>query len=264
MDNKILLFVKFGKSKYINRLFNGKIYFSNAVKFREIEKVTGLKGQGDAFEAIMQLKNGHVNTDLHREQSFSQPNTTVSLKFADTDKIPVFCLSCIASEDCEIKEKNGKQILTVGSEFRDTIKGHFPEADTAGVFFQPQLFSTSLIQLGVVAHERVEYFDFTPNGVIKEMIEYVTKNPGVISERNRILLSMRMKTDYEKPSELKITEKNMSRILFCKDKYFVGEKEYRIILSNKRICAPQDYSIRWGKQKMKMYDIDEFFGGIEL
>ena len=60
MNDKIMLFVKFGEEKYIRRLFNGRIYFSNAVKFRRIEKKNGLKGQGDAFEAILQLKNGYV------------------------------------------------------------------------------------------------------------------------------------------------------------------------------------------------------------
>lgn len=49
-------FVKFGERKYVKRLFDGKMYFSNAVKFRGIEKTNGLKGQGDAFEAILQLK----------------------------------------------------------------------------------------------------------------------------------------------------------------------------------------------------------------
>lgn len=53
MDNKSVLFVKFGERKYVKRLFDGKMYFSNAVKFRGIEKTNGLKGQGDAFEAIL-------------------------------------------------------------------------------------------------------------------------------------------------------------------------------------------------------------------
>ena len=60
MNDKIMLFVKFGEEKYVRRLFNGRIYFSNAVKFRGIEKENGLKGQGDAFEAILQLKNGYA------------------------------------------------------------------------------------------------------------------------------------------------------------------------------------------------------------
>ena len=55
-----MLFVKFGERKYIKRLFSGKMYFSNAVKFRGIERENGLKGQGDTFEAILQLKDGNA------------------------------------------------------------------------------------------------------------------------------------------------------------------------------------------------------------
>lgn len=91
MDDRIIFFVKFGESKYVKRLFSGKIFFSNAVKFRGIEKKNGLKGQGDAFEAILQLKNGNaIMTDPQTGLSFSQSNITVSLGFADTDNIPVF------------------------------------------------------------------------------------------------------------------------------------------------------------------------------
>ena len=92
MDNKSVLFVKFGERKYVKRLFNGKMYFSNAVKFRGIEKENGLKGQGDAFEAILQLKNGNaIMTETNTGLSFSQPNITVSLGLADTDKIRLAC-----------------------------------------------------------------------------------------------------------------------------------------------------------------------------
>lgn len=265
MNHSIILFVKFGENKYVKRLFNGKMFFSNAVKFRGIEKEAGLKGQGDAFEAILQLKSCcGIMMSLRTGQPFIAPNITISLGLADTEKIPVFCITCISAEDCEIQEKNGKQILTVSSVIRDTVKKHFPKADTAGVFFQPQLFIDSLCGLGTTSHGKVTYYDFSPKGVIKELIEYVAQDPGVISKHNQLLASMYMEENNGKRSQFKITEQNMKRILFCKDSYFAREKEYRILLPQKRIAEPKEYTIRWGKQLKKLYSIDEFFNGIEL
>ena len=178
MDDRIIFFVKFGESKYVKRLFSGKIFFSNAVKFRGIEKKNELKGQGDAFEAILQLKNGNaIMTDPQTGLSFSQSNITVSLGFADTDNIPIFCITCISAEDCTIREAKGKRFITISDTIRDTIKAHFPKADTAGVFFRPELFIRSLSELGMVSYDEVKYFDFSPKGVIKEMIEYVSQCP---------------------------------------------------------------------------------------
>lgn len=265
MNDKIMLFVKFGEEKYIRRLFNGRIYFSNAVKFRGIEKKNGLKGQGDAFEAILQLKNGYaMMMDSHRGLSIKHPNTTISLGFADTDNIPVFCVTCISADSCKIHEKNRKRVITVSGVLRDTIMAHFPKADTAGVFFQPQRFVDSFAGLGITLHDRVRYFNFSPKGVIKEMVEYIAQQPGTISKHNHQLFSMYMKPNEGDHHQYNITERNMKRILFCKDCYFAGEKEYRVILPQKRISTPKEFTIRWGKQKRKMYPIDEFFNGIEL
>ena len=265
MNDKIMLFVKFGEEKYVKRLINGHMYFSNAVNFRGIEKETGLKGQGDAFESILQLKNSYaIMTEPGTGQFINRPDTTVSLELANTKNIPVFCVTYIAVDDCDVQEKNGKRIITVSSALRDTITAHFPKADAAGVFFQPQQFLDSLVNLGMTCHDRVRYFDFSPKGVIKEMIEYIAQKPGPISKHNRLILSMCMETNDGVRSQFKITEQNMKRILFCKDYYFAGENEYRIILPQKRISAPKEYTIRWGNQKRRIYSIDEFFSGIEL
>ena len=173
-------------------------------------------------------------TDPQTGLSFSQSNITVSLGFADTDNIPVFCITCISANDCTIREAHGKRTITVSSTIRDTIKSHFPKADTAGVFFQPEQFIDSLSELGMASHGKVKYFDFSPKGVIKEMIEYIAQYPGVVSKHNRLLFSMLEEANNEEYKQLKITEQNMKRVLFCKDTYFAGEKEYRILLPQKR------------------------------
>lgn len=154
-------------------------------------------------------------TDPQTGLSFSQSNITVSLGFADTDNIPVFCITCISANDCTIREAHGKRTITVSSTIRDTIKSHFPKADTAGVFFQPEQFIDSLSELGMASHGKVKYFDFSPKGVIKEMIEYIAQYPGVVSKHNRLLFSMLEEANNEEYKQLKITEQNMKRSLFC-------------------------------------------------
>lgn len=265
MNDKIMLFVKFGEEKYIRRLFNNRIYFSNAGKFRGIEKKNGLKGQGDAYEAIWQLKNSKVFL-INERMGWMRylPNCNFDLQFEDVSKTPIFCITYITSDECSLSPMGNKRILRVNDDIKATIIKHFPKADTAGVFFQPQQFADSLAKLGLTFHDKVEYFDFSPNGCIEEMVEYMTKHAGTISKHNHLIASTYKETDDGKRSKFQITEQNMNRILFCKDCYFAGEKEYRVILPQKRISTPKEFTIRWGKQKRKMYPIDEFFNGIEL
>lgn len=265
MNDRIILFVKFGEEKYIKRLFNGRMYFSTAAKFRQTEQKLGLKGQGDAGEAIWKLKNAQTilsNRNMAKPHQFFVPNWDV--QFAGVSNIPVFCMTHITLDDCTVLNEGDKRILKVDDRIKSIIKEHFPKADTAGVFFQPQRFIDSLAGLGVTCHDRVRYFDFSPRGVIKEMAEYIAQQPGTISKHNHSLVSMRMETNDGEQSCFQISEHNMHRILFCKGCDFAGEKEYRIILPQKRIDAPKEYTIRWGKQKRKMCPIDEFFDGIEL
>lgn len=117
MDNKSVLFVKFGERKYVKRLFNGKMYFSNAVKFRGIEKENRLKGQGDAFEAILQLKNGNaIMTETNTGLSFSQPNITVSLGLADTDNILYFVLLAYLQRTVLSEKRRGNDLLRLATQ----------------------------------------------------------------------------------------------------------------------------------------------------
>lgn len=265
INSKIMLFVKFGEERHIRRLFGGRIFFSNATKFRGIEKKTGLKGQGDAFEGFIQFKNSYAAmTDHCADLSIGYPDITITLGLADVQNIPIFCITCISADDCEIYQRNGKLIIAASRALKNTITTHFPKADTVGVFFEPQRFLDSFNTLGITFHSRVKYFDFSPNGSIKEMIEYIAQKPGNISKQNRLLFPMCIEIDGKICKYLSITEQNMKRVLLCKDRYFLGEKEYRIILPQKRIFASKEYTIRWGKQKRKMCTIDEFFNGIEL
>lgn len=265
MNDDIILFVKFGEKKHIAQLLNGKMYFSNAEKFRGIEKETGLKGQGDAYEAVLRFGSGQaIWIDEVTGRMGYIPKVEANIQFEDTYKIPVFCITQIKASDCFVEEKNGKSFLKVNNAFVGTIKNHFPKADAAGVFFSPAQFLYSVSKLGVTMCDQVRYFDFAPKGDVRKMLEYISQNTGAINKRNeQIISSIEVMGDGDQ-KRTSVTKNNMKRILFCKDSYFSGEKEYRIILPNKRINTPQHYYVRWGKLKRKLYPIEEFFSGIEI
>ena len=96
-------------------------------------------------------------------------------------------------------------------------------------------------------------------------MEYIGSNYGLESSRNKTILEGNIKDDnVGNQKNWKLTEQNLYRILFCKDKYFENEKEYRIILSKKQINEPREFSIKWGNLKKEIMPIDKFFTGIEL
>ena len=267
MSDDIALFVKFHERKYIKRLFDGKVYFSNAEHFRGIEKKNGLKGQGDAYEAFFQLKCGSdLFVDDKRGLVSRAQNATVNLELDDSATIPVFCIACFNSSDFTLEKHGEKNLLKIHTNIAETIRSHFPKADTAGVFYSPKQFIKSMEQIGIVTHDRVQYFNFnhTP-GVILEMLDYINQCPGKLSNHNILLTSGRYETvDGKRRTEFNLTTQSMKRILFCKDAYFEKEKEYRFILPNKRINTPQDFYVRWLSQKKRMFPLDEFFSGIEV
>lgn len=262
MKDKIKFFVKFGNKKHMNRLLKGKMYFSNANRFREIEYERGEKGQGDAYEGILRLENGKLiikNKEKSREILCENVNTKID--FAQTCNIPVFCITYITADDYSIcTESDKKCILKIHDGIKNKIKSDFPKADTVCIFYQPEQFLSKLNSLGVYKNDRVHYFDLNSY----EFVEYIGSNYGAESNKNKIALSGSIKTEGESERQWKITEQNLYRILFCKDKFFENEKEYRIILPNKQIYKPKEFSIKWGNQKRAIMPLDVFFEGIEL
>lgn len=265
MLNEIILFVKFGEEQYIKKLLNGTLHFSNANCFCRMERENGQKGQGDAFEAVFQLKikaGYFIDNSTLKKRNYSEER--INVVFPNVLNTPVFCITGIKRGDCTISESGEKRILKIDEEIKKTIKSHFPKADSAGVFFQPIDFINSFKQLGMFVHDDIHYYNFNIDGILENMIKYVSQCPGKINGRTSYLMKMDCKMDNNEQNTMYITTQNMHRILFCKDNYFSKEKEYRIILPQKSILKPKDYYIGWGSQKRQIYKMDEFFEGIEI
>jgi len=136
MLNEIILFVKFGEEQYIKKLLNGTLHFSNANCFCRMERENGQKGQGDAFEAVFQLKikaGYFIDNSTLKKRNYSEER--INVVFPNVLNTPVFCITGIKRGDCTISESGEKRILKIDEEIKKTIKSHFPKADSAGVFF---------------------------------------------------------------------------------------------------------------------------------
>lgn len=56
--------------------------------------------------------------------------------------------------------------------------------------------------------------------------------------------------------ELSFKRSKMYRVLFCKDEYFVSEKEYRFVINSKIKDLPKEYKINT-LSKITLKSIDE-------
>jgi hypothetical protein len=229
----------------MKRLIQGKMYFSNVDRFRQIEKELG-KGQGDAFEAMLR---------------YSLPNsTTLNISIDRTTSIPIFCITALGNDNCLIRQNDGKRSINLKPKYREQVQRDFKDADTVVIFSEPIEFIRSIESTAVTVHDAVKYFDLNLEHQDFAFHEYLVESPGDISARNPIILSTQFQDiDGTLHPKQYITKRNAHRILFCKDQFFQGEREYRFAFIQKHIQEPQEYSVRFGKQKKTIMPLDDFF-----
>lgn len=244
-SDDILFFVKFGQRKWIERLMQGKIYFSNSARFRQIEKEVG-RGQGDAYEAMVRfclLDSTILNTDID-----------------NTKEVPVFCISAFREKDCSIQEVDGNRKAYVNSDVQKKVKKDFKGANTAAVFLEPSKLITSITNIAPSVHGEIHYFDLNLEHQDYAFFEYLVQESGTISKNNPMIMSTQFKElDGTLHPKQYITKRNAYRILFCKDLFFNTENEYRFALINKCIKEPQEFVIRYGNQKKALLTLDDLF-----
>ena len=260
-NNDILLFLKFGEEKYLKRLIEGNIYFSNAEVFRNIEKEKNIKGQGDIYEAILRLFNGRAKID----SGMILRNTNIDLGFQELSSVPIFSIMEIRDSDCAIRVVNGKRILKIKEELKAFICRDFPKADSVCVFYEPQNFIDSMGILGGLDCRSV-YYEELNKMISVEMIKDICMNEGTLigTERNPLYAQMKVVIHGEKTETLYLTKMNIYRLLFWKDLYFKAQREYRFVLKNEKISSPKEFKVCFGNQRKKIFKINEFFSGIEL
>lgn len=249
--------LKFGEQDHIKEFAEGSLYCSDAVTFWGIEDELKLREQGDILEAgsrmfaqrMMITEHGTNNTTVIDKKS----NGLVHIEPAE--HMPVFCMFAVGEKDFSVDGK-GNLIIDLSEKVKQTIREHFPKADTVGIIKDPDAFIQDIVDtIGCeVKHEKVHYFyidkGLPANGgkdtaMDMEYMMYLTKdNPPAVENG---LKKYSFLADYA------------YRVLFCKDVFFEDEQEYRIVLPKETISCGTRYPVHI-KQKVEIMSLDDFLG----
>lgn len=252
-DIKYLL--KFGKREHLQDLTDGNLYCSNATTFWGIEDKLKIKGQGDILEASsrmfaqkMTMHNPETNEVIGE---FGQSNGLV--RIGPAEKMPVFCLFAVYKDDC-IENQDGEIIISLSDEKIKIIQEHFPNADAVVIIQNPEDFINDVKKsIGTeIKAASVQYFNIdkgleTGNGQIAmdmDYMRYLMQDVPPVKENGKTTYTFYADYAY--------------RALFCKDVFFVGEQEYRIVLPNEVIESSKSYPISLST-KYKICSLKDFF-----
>ncbi len=255
MEN-IQFLIKFGERQYMQRLAEGYLYFSYAKKFREIEEKLQQKGQGDYLEGSAKIHGTNMQIyDRDTGEYWGQvAKATTICHFAPANQIPVFCLFTCYKDYCICKGDNEFSINLPENIVCD-IRNHFNKADTAAIIVEPRQFIDDINKSfnNLSKAERVHYFNIsgipTKDGQVAQDMEYhkyLTQDTPPEKVKGGIKYSF--SADY------------VYRSLFCKDKFFENENEFRILLPDKEIFEPKEFYVRT-TSPIKLFDIDSILNG---
>ena len=267
MPNKPLIFVKFLNKEYLQSLLEGNTYVSNATTMREIERKNGGAGQGDALEAVLQLigDQAYIFNDANNTYKKAE-NVRISAIIDSATRCAIFCVTAICEEDCNINELRKNRII-VRHEIEDKVRKDFPNADTAVVFYEPHRLIDCMSNKGYIGsfiHYQNMKQSRSQNETLR-LIEHITVNPGTKEDIDKKIMSWRRQDTCGRIiKEWYLTRHNSWRILMCKDDSFYWEREYRFVNPKINVIEPHCEFIGFGKQKIKVYGLDEFFNGIDL
>ena len=248
MDEKIIYLLKFGKKEHIEEFVSGCLYCSTAETFWKIEKDTKIKGHGDELESGFKVHASKMeleDVETHKKIEINQDSVGL-IHIDSAKKIPVFCMFAVYDDDC-INSSNGNKKIHLIERKQRIIKEHFPNADTVAIIKNPKKFINNIkrdINLDI-KEGLVHYFNIDNNGPMDmEYIQYLMQDtkPKIEGKKKKY-------TFYEK---------NVFRILFCKDKYFKDEQEYRVIFPKEKIENSTKYLFS-NLKDIEVKSIDDFF-----
>lgn len=252
--SEIKFLLKFGEKEHIESFVKGSLYCSNAQTFWGIEDGLKIKGQGDRLEASSRFFAQRISVYDHDNGNFMGilPVTSGLVRYEPAERIPVFCLFAVLEKDC-IVNSDGSMQIELSNEIKETIKNHFPKADTVAIISDPMQFITDVEStIGCeIKYGRVQYFNIDngyrcedgSSAMDMDYMRYLTQDkPPEIVGNKRIY---------------KFLEKYVYRCLLCKDSYFKNEQEYRIVLQNEKIESSKIYQVKY-TQKIDVVALEEF------
>lgn len=252
-DIKYLL--KFGKREHLESLINGNIYCSNAITFWGIEDKLKIKGQGDILEAGARMFAQKM-TMHHPETNkviATCGKTNGLVRIEPAEKMPVFCMFTVYEEDCK-EDDDGKIVINLSEDKKQTIREHFPNADAVAIVPNPEVFIEDIRNsIGTeIKAENVHYFHIdkgfnTKDGQIAMDMEYM-----------KYLMQDVPPVKDDKGTRYTFYAEYAFRVLFCKDVFFEKEQEYRIVLPNEVIESGKSYPVKFSA-KYEICDLNSFF-----
>lgn len=237
----IRFLLKFGQRSHMENLVKGNLYCSNAQIFWGIEDEMMIRGQGDVLEAstIIYAQSMTVYDPLTNEvlQQMDNPIRCVA-RIGTVEDMPVFCLFAVMDKDCELDD-DGKIRIRLSQETKDTIKTHFPNADSVVIIDNPENFIEDV--KASIGHE-----------IKSDLVQYfnIDKGLGTKSGKTAVDLAYLNFLSQDTPpvkgcekEKIVIREDSACRSLFCKDVFFRNEQEFRIVMPTEHISVGTNYPV---------------------
>lgn len=237
----VVYFIKFGELQFSSTFIQGDLFFSNANRIRAIEAEQQHRGQGDGLENGGRIVSANAwFTDAETGITYQLPKSSNFRIFWElSDKMPLLSLFCVLKEDCK-RETDGRMRVVLSKDVRNDIRSHFQKADSGVVIENPNIFISDVIR-GIdseVILDLVKYFHF--DGYLREdgiysndltyMIYLATGSTTMLDLTRMLVMSFDAQYSY--------------RALFCKDDFFINEREFRFVLPKITLEVPQVYSIK--------------------
>lgn len=255
MEN-IKFLLKFGQREHLEQLKNGNLFFSNAQILREIEENLKIKGQGDRLEGSSKIFSNNMKMVNNKTGKIVAENikANIVLHFEPANKIPVFCLYAVDTSECE-KTDYDKWTIRFSENTKITINEHFPNANAVAIISNPKAFVQDVrksINSDIKA-DLVKYFNIADGydmnsteqrAIDHDYMKYLMQDVPPIVEGNKTTYSFNVKYVY--------------RSLFCKDKFFSDEQEFRIVLPEFEIDKGTLFHVSLS-ENIEVFNLDEFF-----
>lgn len=251
----IRFLLKFGQKEHMENLVAGNLYCSNAQTFWGIEDNMKIRGQGDVLEAsTVVYAQSMTMCDPATHEVLTQINnqTRCIARVDPAKKMPVFCLFAVFDEDCELGE-DGKIRIKLSEKTKNTIRTHFPNADSVVIIDNPNNFIENVkASIGrEIKSELVHYFHIdegfpAENGqtaMDMEYMKYVTQDVPPVVEDGRKTYSFYGDFAY--------------RVLFCKDVFFKDEQEFRFVMPEEHISVGTNYPVNL-RDTYKIEELESF------
>lgn len=183
-DNAIILAKFTGNKEWANDVCKGNLYMNTFKYYRDLEKSTGIKGQGDLKEGVLTVKPESMKliSNQNGNEIIFKP-TFMELKYTMDENVLVYCMRAITIKDFEILEfeQNENKVhvymkLNFSNEYIEKIKSEFGEYV---VLLNPRGFIDKVLDITVKNNIPVHFGNvkYRPSNDIDRAKDFVDFSP---------------------------------------------------------------------------------------